>query len=108
MSVTSANFLQISSSLPSNVIHANNVLNQFSSNRTHPAVFPEKLVDFFILSFSDIGNVVLDPFCGSGTTLLSVKKLGRQYIGIDKFQDYVNLFYVGCPPRIFLLYRIKF
>lgn len=47
----------------------------------HPAQFPIKLVED-ILSRTP-GDVVLDPFCGSGTTLLVSKKLGKQFIGID-------------------------
>lgn len=57
----------------------------------HPAKFPEKLVEFFILAGSREGDVVLDPFCGSGTTLISAHRNGRKWIGIDANKDYCDL-----------------
>lgn len=36
-------------------------------------------------------QIVLDPFCGSGSTLLACKQLNRQYIGIDKEQEYIDI-----------------
>ena len=68
---------------PSNVIHVNNVSNQFTDKQKHSATFPVKLVDFFIKTFSDKGDLILDPFMGSGTTGISAKKLNRNFIGID-------------------------
>lgn len=47
------------------------------------APFPEYLAEFMILTFCPPGGTVLDPFCGSGTTLAMAKKHGRKYIGID-------------------------
>ena len=57
----------------------------------HPAPFPNQLPYRLIQMLSYKGDVVLDPFCGSGTTLVEAKKLGRQYIGFDISQEYVNL-----------------
>ena len=57
----------------------------------HPAPFPEKLAEFFIKSFCPPNGIVLDPFCGSGTTLAVAKRLGRRYIGIDISAEYVAL-----------------
>ena len=57
----------------------------------HPAIFPEKLAEDHIISWSNPGDVVLDPFCGSGTTCKMAKKNGRRYIGIDVSEDYCNL-----------------
>lgn len=54
----------------------------------HFATFPETLVEFFILASSDKGDIVLDPFAGSGTTLKVAKKLGRNYIGIEINYEY--------------------
>ena len=54
----------------------------------HFAVFPEKLVETCLLASTGPQDCVLDPFCGSGTTLLVAKKLGRHFIGIDCNQDY--------------------
>lgn len=52
-------------------------------NTDHPTQKPEKLLAKIILASSHPGDVVLDPFLGSGTTAVVAKKLGRQYIGIE-------------------------
>ena len=54
----------------------------------HPARFPEKLAHDHIISWSNLGDLVLDPMCGSGTTLVEAKKTGRNFIGIDISKDY--------------------
>ncbi len=60
-------------------------------NTDHPTQKPEKLVAKIILASSNPGNVVLDPFLGSGTTSVVAKKLGRRYIGIDLGETYCCL-----------------
>ena len=50
-------------------------------NTAHPTQKPEKLIAKLILASSNKGDVVLDPFLGSGTTSVVAKKLGRKYIG---------------------------
>jgi DNA modification methylase len=57
----------------------------------HPARFPEKLAEFFILAGSSAGDVVLDPFSGSGTTAAVAQRLNRIWIGIDANSDYCRL-----------------
>ena len=57
----------------------------------HPAVFPEILVRDHIISWSNKGDVVLDPFMGSGTAAKVARALGRKYIGFEISQEYVNL-----------------
>ena len=57
----------------------------------HPATFPEKLAQEHIHSWSKEGDIVLDPFNGSGTTTKMAKILGRKYIGIDISQEYCTL-----------------
>jgi len=57
----------------------------------HPASFPEKLAEDHILSWSNEGDLVLDPMCGSGTTCKMAKINNRNYIGIDISQDYCNI-----------------
>lgn len=54
----------------------------------HPAMFPEQLASDHILSWSNPGDVVLDPFGGSGTTAKMAKKLGRHFIHIDISEEY--------------------
>jgi DNA modification methylase len=57
----------------------------------HPAIFPEKLAEDHIISWSNEGDIVLDPMCGSGTTLKMAKANNRNYIGIDYSEEYVGL-----------------
>ena len=57
----------------------------------HPATFPEKLAEDHIISWSNKGDLVLDPFVGSGTTCKMAKQLGRNYIGIDISQEYIDI-----------------
>jgi DNA modification methylase len=58
---------------------------------SHFSVYPEELCVKPILSSSRIGEIVLDPFMGSGTTGVVAKKLGRNFIGIDIKVDYVEI-----------------
>lgn len=62
----------------------------------HPAIFPEGLARDHILSWSNPGDVVLDPFAGSGTTLKMAKEHGRHYIGIEVNPAYVEI----CQKRV--------
>jgi site-specific DNA-methyltransferase (adenine-specific) len=57
----------------------------------HPAPFPEELPRRLIQLYTFQGDVVLDPFCGSGTTCLAALKDGRHYIGYDTEQQYLDL-----------------
>lgn len=57
----------------------------------HPARFPEKLAEFFILAGSNAGDVILDPFSGSGTASISAHRHGRKWIGIDANSDYCDI-----------------
>ena len=58
------------------------------SNRNHSAVFPIELPTWFIKLFTRKGNLVLDPFLGSGTTALAAILLGRKYIGIEVSKEF--------------------
>ena len=57
----------------------------------HPAAFPEKLARDHILSWSNEGDLVLDPFSGSGTTAKMAKLMGRQYLGIEINPEYCEI-----------------
>jgi len=72
---------------PTNVIH----MATECSNRKHSAVFPVALPIWFIRLFTQPGDVVLDPFIGSGTTAVAAKELGRRYVGIDINGEYCQI-----------------
>jgi len=57
----------------------------------HPAIFPEKLAEDHIISWTNNNDIIFDPMCGSGTTCKMAKKNNRHYIGCDISEDYVNL-----------------
>lgn len=57
----------------------------------HPAMFPKALARDHILSWSNPGDLVLDPFAGGGTTLVVAKELGRRYLGIEISSEYCEL-----------------
>jgi site-specific DNA-methyltransferase (adenine-specific) len=59
----------------------------------HPAQFPEQLAQDHIISWSNEGDTVLDPFMGSGTTGVACIKTGRKFIGIEIDEDYTFLSY---------------
>jgi len=59
--------------------------------RKHPASFPQSLAKDHIISWSNEGDVVLDPFCGSGTVGKMALLNNRNFIGIEKVEKYYNL-----------------
>ena len=63
----------------------------FNDKTGHPAVFPEKLAEDHILSWSNVGDVVLDPFMGSGTTGKMAVLNNRKFIGIESVKDYYDI-----------------
>ena len=63
----------------------------FNDKTGHPAVFPEQLAQDHILSWSNKGDIVLDPFMGSGTTAKMAVLNNRHYIGFDISEEYCNI-----------------
>ncbi len=57
----------------------------------HPCQLPIHLLDRLILLSTDEGDIVLDPFSGTGTTAISAKRLGRKYIGFELDKEYVEI-----------------
>lgn len=65
---------------------------QVARNKTsHPAVFPAQLAHDHIITWSNPGDIVLDPFVGSGTTAIEALKLNRHYIGFDISEEYCQM-----------------
>jgi len=62
----------------------------------HPATFPISLASKVIELFTHQGELVLDPFVGSGTTLLAARDLNRNAVGFDLKEEYINL----CNERL--------
>lgn len=64
---------------------------QVSAANHHPTVKPLKLMSYLITLGSRPGDVVLDPFLGSGSTAIAAKQLGRGYIGIEREEEYIKI-----------------
>lgn len=75
-----------------------------NKNRFHPAQFPEKLAEDHIISWSNIGDTVFDPFMGSGTTGKMAILNDRNFIGIEKEEEYFNI----SKDRIDIAIKSKF
>ena len=74
----------------------NNCNNQFQRIETHPTQKPIELMKYLVLTYSNPGDIILDPFAGSGTTLVAAKDLDRRFIGIELNQGYVDI----CHKRL--------
>jgi len=66
-------------------------ITQVNKNDIHPAQFPEQLAHDHIISWSNEGDTVLDPFMGSGTTGVACKNLNREFIGIEINEEYYKI-----------------
>jgi DNA modification methylase len=75
------------------MVYPTNVLHMATEcyNRQHAATFPVALPEWFIKLFTEPGDLVLDPFIGSGTTAVAAKNLGRKFLGIDINPEYVAI-----------------
>ena len=83
-----ANWLDRDKVFPDNVLQFAPIVN---NKKKHSAAFPDELPEWFIKLFTDPGDLVLDPFIGSGTTAIAAVKLKRHYIGIEKQREYWNI-----------------
>lgn len=72
---------------PTNVLHFATVCN----NKNHSAPFPKDLPEWFIRLFTKEGDTVLDPFMGSGTTVIVAHQMNRKAVGIEILPEYVDL-----------------
>jgi len=83
----------VSNWLGRDLVYPNNVIHMATecSNKNHSAAFPIDLPKWFIKLFTQPGDVVLDPFIGSGSTALAAVQLARNYVGIDINPEYVDI-----------------
>jgi len=82
-----ANWVGRDMAYPSNVLH----LATECGNKNHSAAFPKSLPAWFIKLFSDPGDLILDPFVGSGTTCIVAYELQRNYLGIELKEEYYQI-----------------
>ena len=85
---------------PTNVLH----LATECGNKNHSAAFPEALPEWFIKLFTKEGDMVLDPFAGSGTTLVVAQRMHRNSIGIEIKMDYYQQIKERLQPNEWLLF----
>jgi site-specific DNA-methyltransferase (adenine-specific)/site-specific DNA-methyltransferase (cytosine-N4-specific) len=90
---TNGSGMNMSRRITGDLVRPSNVVTMPSSsiNIEHPAVFPLGLPEFFIRLTTEDGDVVLDPFMGSGSTALAARGLGRRYVGVELSEDYLWL-----------------
>ena len=82
-----SNWLGREYAYPNNVLH----FGTECGNKNHSAAFPRALPEWFIKLFTKEGDLVLDPFIGSGTTAVAAESLGRNFVGIDILPEYITL-----------------
>ena len=82
-----SNWISRDKAFPTNVLHLATECN----NKNHSAAFPEGLPEWFIKLFTKENDTVLDPFMGSGTTLIVANRMRRNSIGIDIVAEYCEV-----------------
>ncbi|MDH4224981.1 MAG: site-specific DNA-methyltransferase [Deltaproteobacteria bacterium] len=82
-----SNWVNRDKAYPTNVLHLATECN----NKSHSAAFPEELPEWFIKLFTQENDLVLDPFMGSGTTLMVANRMKRNSIGIDVMPEYCDM-----------------
>ncbi len=89
-----SNWLNREMAYPTNVLH----LATECSNKKHSAAFPEGLPEWFIKLFTQVGDTVLDPFMGSGTTNIVANRMRRNSIGIELVPEYYEMVKAQISP----------
>ncbi|HEX8069513.1 MAG TPA: site-specific DNA-methyltransferase [Pyrinomonadaceae bacterium] len=82
-----ANWVGRDLAYPTNVLH----LATECGNKNHSAAFPKELPSWFIKLFTEVDDVVLDPFAGSGTACIAAYELQRRFIGIERNAEYYRI-----------------
>lgn len=98
-----SNWLDRERVYPTNVLHLATECN----NKNHSAAFPDELPEWFIKLFSKEGDTVLDPFMGSGTTVVVAEKMRRNAIGIDILPEYYEMVYKLINPAQLQIFEKK-
>jgi len=98
-----SNWLNRDKAYPANVLHLATECN----NKNHSAAFPEELPEWFIKLFTKECDTVLDPFMGSGTTLIVANRLKRNSIGIDVVAEYCETVRKQLTPVELYLFEEK-
>ena len=91
-----SNWIGRDKAYPANVLH----MATECGNKSHSATFPVALPSWFIRLFTKPGDLVLDPFLGSGTSAVAAHTLDRKYIGIDKDSEFCEIAEARVQPRI--------
>jgi site-specific DNA-methyltransferase (adenine-specific) len=76
---------------PSNILRFPGVVSTAKEKTEHPTQKPLKLLEYLVLTYTNINNIVLDPFMGSGTTGVACVNLDRKFIGIEKNEKYFDI-----------------
>jgi site-specific DNA-methyltransferase (adenine-specific)/site-specific DNA-methyltransferase (cytosine-N4-specific) len=98
-----SNWLDRDKAYPTNVLHLATECN----NKNHSAAFPEELPEWFIKLFTKENDMVLDPFMGSGTTLIVANRMRRNSIGIDIVPEYYEMVKKQLKPSELYLFEPK-
>ena len=89
-----ANWVGRDKAYPTNVLH----LATECGNKKHSAAFPKEIPSWFIKLFTERGDIVLDPFAGSGTTCVAAYELERNFVGIELNEEYYKIAQSNIEP----------
>ena len=89
------NWIGRSMAYPTNVMH----MATECGNKNHSAAFPEALPEWFINLFTREGDCVLDPFMGSGTTVIVAERMARNAIGVEILREYYDMVAATAKPQ---------